>query len=295
VSLKNHFVYVIKRPSQTGDLRTYIGVTSNTKTQNPKQRWACHKSSKTCVGRFIRKYPDAFMEIIFSNLTKKQAYAIEKNMVPGNPKSRKELFLLNERGGGICPPNRKEISEKTKNQKSKNISKALKKHYSNKVERNKRRKEMLQYHRDNPHLSKEIAVRQRTYREKHKTKFKLISSTGEIVTHNDMLLIDLAKKINAPPTNLYALVKGKVMSIKGWRLYDNKDYSPPKTTLDFCLKSPDGEIHVGTNVKKFCKQHKLDDCYIRRMVKGFNGNQKYKRYKSHRGWIVFDPSDQNSK
>lgn len=288
---KNHVVYVIKRPPQTGDLRTYIGVTSNTKTQNPKQRWACHKSSKTYVGRFIRKYPDAFMEIILSNLSKTQAYNIEEKMVPKNPKSRKKLHLLNERGRGAYPPNHKEFSEKTKKQKSKKISKALKKHYSQKTERNKRREEMLQYHKENPQLSKEIAIRQQKYREKYKTKFKLISSTGEIVTHDDMLLIDLAKKISVPATNLYALVKEKKLSIKGWRLYKNRDYVPPKNTLDFCLKSPDGDVYKGTNIKKFCQKHNLDDCYIRRMIKGYNGNQKYQQYKSHRGWTVVNPSD----
>ena len=108
-------VYKIHRPNSS-DQRHYIGVTHFKGRNNPKNRFSCHGRSDYLVGRFIRKYPDVIIEVIAKNLTKKEAYSLEREMVPATDKKRKALNLLNETEGGNIPPRFSELSKSKQEQ-----------------------------------------------------------------------------------------------------------------------------------------------------------------------------------
>jgi hypothetical protein len=281
----NHVVYVIKRPDATGDYRKYIGVSSYSKKHNPNKRWETHKVSKTHVGRFIRKYSDAYMQIIYEGLSKEAAYKLELELVPKEPAKRKKLMLLNSRGGGIIPPLSDEFDKKTVERKSKKLKLALKKHYSCVENREKRRKEMLTYHSNRPDLKDIISKRQREYMLSKKRNYVLLSPKNEIFTQDDMCLSDLADKYNVALTNLCKVISGKIKSIKGWRLPENISYTCPKLK-SIKLINKEGQVYEIHKLFSFCKEQSLDYSYIRKMIKASEGNQKYFKYKSYKGWVV---------
>ncbi len=281
----NHVVYVIKRPDITGDLRKYIGVSSYSEKYNPNKRWEAHKVGNTRVGRFIRKYSDVYMEIIHENLTREQAYVLESELVPKEPAKRKSLMLLNNKGGGIMPPSYQELDEQTVVIISEKLKLALKKHYSCVENREKRRKEMLTYYSNRPDLKAIISKRQREYMLSKKINYILLSPKNEIFTQDNMCLSDLADKHNIALTNLCKVISGKIKSIKGWRLPENLQYECPKVNPTYLLDKEGNTYHV-ENLYEFCKKYNLDYSYLRKMIKASEGNQKYFKYKSHKGWVV---------
>jgi hypothetical protein len=281
----NHVIYVIKRPDVTGDLRKYIGVSSYSEKHNPNKRWQTHKAGNTRVGRFIRKYSDVYMELIHENLTKEQAYILELELVPKDPAKRKSLMLLNNKGGGIMPPSYQELDEQTVSKKLEKLKLALKKHYSCVENREKRRKEMLIYHSNRPELKDIISKRQREYMLSKKRNYVLLSPKNEIFTQDDMCLSDLADKYNVALTNLCKVISGKIKSIKGWRLPENISYTCPKLK-SIKLINKEGQVYEIHKLFSFCKEQSLDYSYIRKMIKASEGNQKYFKYKSHKGWVV---------
>ena len=291
VEEKNHVVYQILRPFETGDYRYYIGVSSYSEAYTPKTRWQQHKISKHWVGRFIRKYNDSFMEIIYTNLTKLEAYNIESKLVPPSPQDRKILCLLNERRGGDVPPNHRDSSPEKLAELSVKISKGLEQYYNNNMAaRLKRKQEMLDYHKLNP-LARKIVQKKRFdyFNDISKRRpFHLISPENEHITHNEITLGQLAVKYNLAATNLSRLVLGKMKYYKGWRTLENIDQKRTKHAKRFVLKSPEGEIFKGENVSAFCKEHGLNDAsYILKMIKGIA------RYKSYKGWTVVKEDDSN--
>lgn len=54
-----------------------------------------------------------------------------------------------------------------------------------------------------------------------------------------------------------------------------------KLAKEFVLKSPNGEIIKGKNIRKFCRDNNLDHRVITKVLSDDN---KYKHYKSHKGW-----------
>jgi len=288
----NYIVYCIKRPNHTNDFRRYIGVSHNSSTWNPYKRFEQHKVSKHRVGNFIRKNLDVEFHILFEGLTKEEAYRLESILVPKNYIERNKLQLLNERAGGDIPPSFYDFDIEKRKILAKKISLGNKKHYDNVINREKRRIEMLEYHSKNPHVLEERSKKRITHFQKNNLlkSYELIGPDEKIYTEKDMSIGQLAIKFNINQRCMYNLVNEKINWYKGFRLLKNKDYKNPNQPIKYCLiHEESGIIYEGENVNKFCKEHKLDSCYITRMVKGARGEGKehYKRYKTHRGFKVF--------
>lgn len=124
---KLYYVYVVRRPIWTGDLRYYIGVSST-----KRDRWRDHlsasrnnKKNNTLFYNWMSKYNDCFFEILMNNLSEDEAYEYEKEMVPENSIERKILGLMNSCGGGRKPPKFSDFSEEKQLQIIENNKKAL--------------------------------------------------------------------------------------------------------------------------------------------------------------------------
>jgi len=288
---KNHVVYEIKRPVETNDLRKYIGVSHYNENYSPSDRFYQHSKSSHYVGNFIRKYSDATMHIIFSNLTMEEAYNLERELVPDLHTERIELNLLNETGGGKENPSYYKFSVEKQKEISENTSKSLLKFYENELNRKKRSQEMLDFHERNPNARiKQSEAKQKYFSNiKNRKPYEVLSPDNIIYTEKDFTLNQLCIKFNLTATNLSRVLNGKLLSLKGWRLPSNKDYVP-NIFMKFKLKSPTGETFEGENLSAFCKIHGLYSLYVGRMIKGRRGigPKIYKRYKSHRGWTVVD-------
>lgn len=106
---KIYSIYKIHRP-KCNDPRHYIGVTHTKGRNSIARRFCAHKLSGYAVGCFIRKHDDVVITEIAKNLTKKEAFELEKLLVPSSNEMRKALNLLNEAQGGDCPPHFSELS-----------------------------------------------------------------------------------------------------------------------------------------------------------------------------------------
>lgn len=236
--LRNYFVYEIRRPIETGDVRRYVGISSYTKHGGPKKRFSGHRKSSYYVGFFIRKYPDVKMYILHDNLTKEEACAIEKALVPKTDKERKELNLLNETEGGGIPPKfnslSKESQDKIREQRKINAQKQT-------------------------HVSKRPPGPSHS----GSKEYRLLDPNG--VLHEGKCMQELCRKYNLKHPNLSKVNTGKKKSYKGWTSpdYVNSFIGPQKgehnkMSKRFRLKSPSGEIFEGVGFKHFCDENNLN-------------------------------------
>jgi hypothetical protein len=265
--MKNDKTYIVYIITCNNDEYRYIGITC----QTLERRFDQHKRSKARIGNYIRKYKDAKINILYSNLSKEEAYQKEYDLVPKTQELREQNNFLNlVQGGKIIE---RVLSEDVEERKRKKISDTIKKKLSEDIEYRTKIVEKI------TSWNKRIEARK---------QFELVDINGKIWTHNDCSLAELCYRHNIAQTNMSKLLQEKIFYLKGFRLKKYENYIPIQDT-EFCLKSPTGEIIYGKNLQKFCRENDLCYTYVRRMIKGSKGegNQIYKNYKSHKGWTVF--------
>jgi hypothetical protein len=138
--------------------------------------------------------------------------------------------------------------------------------------------------------------------EKRAIEFVLMDPHGNI--HNGKNVNEFCEKRNLDPAHIHRVLKGIYSQCKGWTtpsiflhefdidIYSLKmeerrilveklfkkisQRSTEKTAREFVLIDPEGNIHRGKNLKRFCERHKLHRASI---IKVLNG-----KFKQHRGW-----------
>lgn len=182
------FVYVIKRPEISNDPRKYYGVSHYGKRASPKHRLAAHRKSNSYIGRFVRSHQDVFIRVIYDNLTKEQAFALEAQMVPESSVERRLLNLINEQGGGLHPPSFDELSEEQQTKLKQTRSKIGK---------------------ERAHLIK------RGIESPFAKPYRLISPEGKIFEGVCVNLLCKEKGLSHP--SIYRVLNGKINHYRGWR------------------------------------------------------------------------------
>lgn len=267
---RNYIVYII---TCNNDNYTYIGITC----QAPELRLQQHRKSKARIGNYIRKYKDEKMNILYSNLSKEDAYQKEFELVPKTQKLREENNFLNlVQGGKIIE---RQTTEEAKKRKSEKISETI----------------LRKFREDTKYKNRVLEGMISRYKKiENRKPFELIDANGKIWTHVSCSLAELCREHGIAATNMSKLLKEKIFYLKGFRLKKYENYKPIPD-IEFCLCSPSGGVFCGENLQKFCKENNLCYTYVRRMVKGSRGEGSpiYKRYKSHKGWSVFS-RDSNS-
>jgi hypothetical protein len=190
----NYFLYIIRRPETSGDVRRYIGVSHFSKRNNPRRRFSNHKAANSYVGSFIRKYSDSSIYILVQDLNYNEAYKLEKELVPDDSKQRKILHLLNETGGGDHPPKFSDLKTETQEKISKQRSETLKEKY------------------------KDAGYKENLIKKRLKT-FSLISPDGVIYT--GIGIFDFCKQMDLDSTCIGRLMDNERMQHKGWKKYHN--------------------------------------------------------------------------
>lgn len=277
--LRNYFVYEIRRPLETNDPRKYIGVSHHGKKYGPKVRFRGHKKSKYPIGHFIRKYPDAQMYIMHENLTREEAYRIEKQLVPLLSSDRRKLNLINATQGGTnavipagednpCSKPYKFLSPDGVLFEGKNIDYFCKQNNLNFSSiMNLVRKKVYQY--------KGWTIPGHERPKKEEIEYVLLSPNNEkIITTN---IIQLAKENNLNPDRFRLMAIGTRQSYKGWRL-DTPINQTPKYWWKFL--SPEGDEVYTEDLRGFCKTNNLNINSTKSLIKG--------TVKCSKGWRYID-------
>lgn len=185
---KMYCVYVIKRPESQNDPRIYYGVTHFSKRNSPLKRFQRgHKYANTYVGRFVRKYEDAYISVFKDGLSETEAYLLEAHLVPADNEARKSLHLLNECGGGSRPPRFQELSP----EKQETL-----------------RKKRKQFSLGNSNLPKGTAS-------PFAKPYRLISPEGVLFEGTCVNL--LCKEKGLEHSNIYRVLSGARKQYKGWK------------------------------------------------------------------------------
>lgn len=301
--LRNYFVYEIRRPLETNDPRKYIGVSHYGKKHGPKVRFRGHKKSSYYVGFFIRKYTDAQMYIIHDNLTKEEAYRIEKQLVPKTDKERKELNLLNETEGGGIPPTYETLSKEKQALLDKIIKTPGPQHIGSKPYRlldpngilheGKCLQELCRkYKLTGPLMSQvnngikkthkgwtspdyiEHFKNEKIKKEERRKYYKLISPEGKEYEGYNMQQFCL--KQNLSKDGIYLLVNNKTSHYKGWTNPNSTFVS--KKFKEIIFIDPEGNCHKTRNISKFAIKHNLKKSGMIRLASG--------ELKTYKGWVL---------
>ena len=106
--------------------------------------------------------------------------------------------------------------------------------------------------------------------------FQILSPDGKIVSGNNVY--KFCEEHNLNKSSINSVINGKYKCHKGWR--NISDYGKTewelKTGNEFKIKSPDGQIIKGKNIREFCKLHNLHTGHFCAVLKNKN--------KSHKGW-----------
>lgn len=118
-------------------------------------------------------------------------------------------------------------------------------------------------------------------------EFRLLSPKGEVFSGKNVSKFCLEHELRTQ--NIIAILNNRASknSYKGWRNADNPRFENKKSDfkweshnhprrIEFCLKSPDGEIISGINIKAFCIEHDLRPSCISAVL---HGNRLH-----HKGW-----------
>lgn len=184
----NYFLYVIKLPDTFNDPRKYYGVSHYGKRSSPKHRLAAHRKSNYYIGRFVRSHPEAFISVLYDNLTKEEAFKLEALYVPNSSPERAELKLINEQGGGFHPSLFSELS-KEKQTKLKEIRSRI----------GKERAHLIRKGIQSPFAK----------------PYRLISPEGEIFEGVCVNLLCKEKGLLHP--SIYRVLSGEYSHHRGWR------------------------------------------------------------------------------
>lgn len=110
----------------------------------------------------------------------------------------------------------------------------------------------------------------RSYRGKTVT---LVHESGEIATITSVKLF--AQKWGLEMGTLFKVLRGESLYYRGWRLPDRVGEATTSEG-EYELVAPDGSIHRGTGIARFCKEHGLRYGSIIRVISG--------NAVDHRGW-----------
>ncbi len=111
-----------------------------------------------------------------------------------------------------------------------------------------------------------------------KKEFTLISPEGEIITGRG--LNQFAIKNNLSVQDLSKLTKGKIPSVKGWRLTPKPEFH--KTSEKFKIINPEGEIIEACNITKFAKKVGINYTSLRHVIRGYKNEFKgWKHYEKN--------------
>lgn len=114
------------------------------------------------------------------------------------------------------------------------------------------------------------------WRQERGRNFSILNPNGEIVFGKN--IANFCRENNLNNTSINELINGKIKEHNGWR--NISDYGKTewelKTGNEFEIKSPDGQIIKGKNIREFCKLHNLHTGHFCAVLKNKN--------KSHKGW-----------
>jgi group I intron endonuclease len=109
-------------------------------------------------------------------------------------------------------------------------------------------------------------------------EFELVSPDGTIFKGKNIRKFCIENEI--PLGNIYALLKGKSKSCKGWKIPDTKlvgrESQAFTSSREYEIMSPDGKIIRGRNVSEFCRKNNLFSSAIIDVLNG--------KLCSHQGW-----------
>jgi hypothetical protein len=100
-------------------------------------------------------------------------------------------------------------------------------------------------------------------------------------------LVDAADFIGIDKSSMSKVLKGKKKQMKGWCSaelgYDESELNRKNRVL---YHRDHGEVKVGDNMLEFARKYKLNEKVIHKLF------TKPERYKSHKGWTIFDTNIQ---
>jgi hypothetical protein len=113
-----------------------------------------------------------------------------------------------------------------------------------------------------------------------KLSASFISPTGEIY-ENVTQIVKFCKENDLCSVNVYAMIKGKCGSVKGWRIY-YEGIGPLEHRYTVSLISPSGDVYENIhNINKFCKEHNIEVSAMSEMINGKRNR------KSINGWQIY--------
>jgi len=280
IESRDHFVYVIRRPYETGDNRMYIGVSHFSKRTGPKERFKNHKRADSYIGKIIRKHRDLTLTIFIDSITEKQAYGIEEILVPASHIDRKKLKLLNQIQGGYhkdvwnttSPSNRRKALKKKKKKQittkfcfcdpngiiysGTNIKEFSRKHKLDPSALSKLNRGII--NETNGWTCPAFVPRQRKsiagINSVVSKPYKFISPDGTL--HEGIGFSAFCKEQNISYSGLYNVWKKKKYQFNGWT---NPDSIKKKKVTNYTFISPENKIYNITNleIKNFAETNNL--------------------------------------
>jgi group I intron endonuclease len=109
-------------------------------------------------------------------------------------------------------------------------------------------------------------------------KYEFINQNGEIAKGKN--LTKFCRENNLNRRHMIEVINGKALSHKGWKLLTTEkvghEYRTEKQAKIFKIISPNDEIVVAKNIRKFCRDNNLNYEKIRMVLNG--------KRKSYKGW-----------